>query len=64
MFLGQNLEVAAALTLQRTMAYQKGFADGTLLREFCEPFDAAPYWPIGDSRPAAARWEWGQELDL
>lgn len=56
--LGTNLEAAATCAALYRLGYNKGFSDGTTLREFCEDYVPEPYFPSADSRPTAERLGW------
>lgn len=59
------IDVVAALTAVHTLAYQKGFDDATMLREFVNPdYVPHPYFPTGDTRPTAERLAWGIQKQL
>lgn len=60
--LARCLDVAAGLAAVHQLAYHKGFGDGRLCRDFCEPNVCESYSPLADSRPTADRLAWAREL--
>jgi hypothetical protein len=52
------LETAAALTAVHEMAYEKGFNDAVLLKDFCVPVAKIIYFPLMDIRPRKHRSKW------